>query len=351
MSRVSWYAFSAAWVCAILAVPAHGQAVISTRSGLVHFFEGAVFVAGQPLQAQLGRFATIPEGGELRTEQGRAEVLLTPGVILRVGDRSAIRMVANALSDTRVELLAGSAMVDSSEPAAGTSVTLIYKNWNVRQAEKGAYRLDGAPPRVEVREGEVKVAAAGGDPVNVEQGMDMPLAAVLVPEKSAGESHDPLSEWTQGREESISADNAIAANIQDPASMTGMDLPADSFTYFPMLGLIGPGLAGLDPYSSLNSPPSGLYGTSGLYQTGFYSMYLPGYTYRPLFLGFPTTGIGTSLHSLYPSYRVPVPGSTLQHSLYPPYRSTLPGTSTPRFPTSRPVTPTPHIGVHPIGRR
>jgi len=68
-----------------MVVPARGQAVISTRSGLVHFFEGSVYVAGQPLEARLGKFASIPEGGELRTEQGRAEVLLTPGVFLRIG--------------------------------------------------------------------------------------------------------------------------------------------------------------------------------------------------------------------------------------------------------------------------
>jgi hypothetical protein len=46
-------------------------------------------------------------------------------------------MVANELSDTRVELLAGSAVVDSAEPSSGTSVTLIYRNWNVHFFERG----------------------------------------------------------------------------------------------------------------------------------------------------------------------------------------------------------------------
>ena len=173
----------------------------------------------------------------MRTEQGRAEVLLTPGVILRVREKSAIRMVANALSDTRVEFLAGSAIVESAEPAAGTSVTLIYKDWSIRQPQKGLYRIDCEPSRLQVRDGEAEVSATGGsEPVRVGQGMDLPFASVLVPDKSAGEVRDGLTDWAEGRAESISTDNSIAANIQDPASMTGSNLPADAFTYFPMLG-------------------------------------------------------------------------------------------------------------------
>jgi len=230
MSRVSVYAFSLA-AGAALAVNAYGQAVISTHSGLVHFFEGNVSVAGQPLEQHFGKFTSIPEGAELRTEQGRAEILLTPGVFLRVGEKSAIRMVSTALTDTKVELLAGSAMMESAESAPGTSVTLVYKNWTVRQAHEGNYRIDSDPARVSVRGGSVLVAAAGEAPVTVEQGNDLPLQAILAPEKSAeAETHDSLSDWADGRAQSISADNAISADIQDPAAVSGTYTPMDAFT-------------------------------------------------------------------------------------------------------------------------
>src|SRR5271163_2603282 len=94
----------------VLAVSASGQAVISTHSGVVHYFEGAVYLNDQPLEPRLGRFLSMPEGAELRTEEGRAEVLLTPGVFLRIDRNSAIRMVSSSLADSRVELLSGSAM-------------------------------------------------------------------------------------------------------------------------------------------------------------------------------------------------------------------------------------------------
>src|ERR1700730_354270 len=105
------YAFSSLALVTVLAFPANPQSVISTRSGVIHFFEGAVYLGDVPLAPRLGKFPRMAEGSELRTAQGRAEVLLTPGVFVRTGERSAIRLVGNYLADTRVELLAGSAIL------------------------------------------------------------------------------------------------------------------------------------------------------------------------------------------------------------------------------------------------
>lgn len=87
-----------------LAVPAIGQSVISTHSGVIYYFDGSVYLDNQLLEPHLGKFPSIPQGGQLRTAEGHAEVLLTPGVFLRMGEKSAIRMIANDLSNTKVEL-------------------------------------------------------------------------------------------------------------------------------------------------------------------------------------------------------------------------------------------------------
>ena len=128
------------------------------------------------------------------------------------------------------------------------------------------------------------MAAAGDAPVTVEQGNDLPLEAVLAPEKSAVDAPDSLRDWADGRAQSISADNAIAADIQDPATMNSAYAPMDAFTYFPLLGYPSPAQTTGGVYGGVSPYPSSLYGT-GLYQPGFYSLYLPGYTYRPLLLG------------------------------------------------------------------
>jgi len=285
MSKGRAYAVSTLAAVIALALPANAQSVISIRSGVIHYFEGAVYLGDQFLESHLGTFPSVPVGGELRTAEGRAEVLLTPGAFLRMGEGSAIRMVANDLADTQVELLTGSAMVDSGEPNANTSVTLIYQDWRVHLLQKGVYRIDSDPPRLSVSQGQAEVfAGPGGQPIPVGPGMSLPFGGVLVPERSSGEPGDALGDWAHGRDESIAADNAITAQIdEDPASgMPGVD----GFTYFPFLGVLALG-PGASPYSSFNP-----------YQAGFSSIYLPGYTYRPLMLGLTGHALGTYRPSL-----------------------------------------------------
>jgi hypothetical protein len=223
-----------------LALSAHAQSVISTHSGVIHFFEGTVYVGDQPLESHLGRYPVVPQGGELRTADGRAEVLLTPGVFLRLGQQSEIRMVTNDLANTQVELQTGSAIVDSGESNSDTSVTLIYKGWRVHFLEKGMYRIDSNPPRLTVRQGRAEVFdGAGSQPLAVEQGMNLPFAAVLVPEPSNAQPVDALNDWANGRSQSIMADNAITEQIdEDPDSRTNTaDVDAGAFSYFPFLGV------------------------------------------------------------------------------------------------------------------
>jgi hypothetical protein len=314
MIRRCPYAFSTLAMVTALALPAAGQSVISARSGVIHFFEGSVYLRDQPLEPHPGKFRILAPGDELRTAQGSAEVLLTPGVFLRIGEKSAIRMIANNLADTRVGLLTGSAIVASDEPTANTSVMLICRKWKVHFLREGAYRIDSEPPRLWVDQGKAEVfAEATAAPVSVEQGMDLLFTAVLVPEQSINEPVDELTNWSKGRSESISTDNAIAANISDdPTSADKSGLGPGILTSFPLLGL--PPL-GLGLYSS--------YSSFAPYQPGFNSIYLPGYSYQPLILGSVIVG-----HRPFPGPVVP----RLPH---------------PRPAPIRPV-PRPHVGLHPV---
>ncbi len=334
--RVSALAFLVA-----SAVCANAQAVISTRSGVVHYFEGAVSLSGQPLESRLGKFANMTNGAELRTAQGRAEVLLTPGVVLRVDQNSAIRMLSNSLDDTRVELIEGSAIVDVGELAPGAGLTLLQHGRQITFPQAGLYRLDSTPARLSVREGEAQVAAgSSSSAVTVESGNSLALDEAVANSSTStiggtqgfDGTQDPLDIWSRGREDSISADNAIAANIQDPGTQDASGAidpalvaaglvypPQTGFTQFPMLGL---------------STVSPLYSTMYPYQPGFYSSYLPGYTYRPLFLLVSPTAIRGA------NGRIP--------TIYAPYSQTLiaPRTATTIY-TPRPIS-TPSYGARPV---
>jgi len=333
-----------------LAVLADGQSVISTHAGVVHFFEGAVYLGDQPLESHLGKFPTLPQGGELRTEKGRAEVLLTPGVFLRVGEQTTIRMIANQLSDTRVELVSGSAVIDSAEPASGTSVKLVYKNWSVHFLEQGVYRINSDPPHLWVFNGKAEISGGNqADGVLLGRGMDVAIAPQLTPSQSPDRDHprDGLSQWADGRRQSISADNTIAANIQDPASLSISSPSYDSFTNFPMLGLPSVG-------------PAGVYGSLGTYQPGFSSIYLPGYTYFPTYTLIPlllsSRGYPTPYHPAYVGGLPVVParspvGSPIPVRPVSPISPVSPHPIPVRPPASqpvpvRPVSPAPaHVGV------
>src|SRR5579864_3030907 len=88
------------------------QYVISAHSGVVQYVEGTAYINDNQVDPKFGQFPDIKENQVLRTEEGRAEILLTPGAFLRLSENSSIRMVSNKLTDTRIEILTGSAMVE-----------------------------------------------------------------------------------------------------------------------------------------------------------------------------------------------------------------------------------------------
>jgi hypothetical protein len=248
-------------------------------------------------------------------------------------------MLANQLSDTRVELLAGSAVVDSTDPGSGTSVKVFYKNWNVHFLEQGVYRIDSAPPHLWVFKGKAEVSGGNhGDGVLLSRGMDVAFAPSLAPSQTSDSVHpgDGLSMWADGRRQSISADNTIAANIQDPASLSISTPDFDSFTSFPMLGLPSVG-------------PSGVYSSLATYQPGFNSIYLPGYTYYPTYTLLPLLlGSSANLAPHRPVYGGGLPVLPARLPFTSPVGSPIP--VRPISPRPVPVqSPAPHpIPVHPV---
>ena len=122
---------SAVILMAMTAVVCSAQSVTSAHSGTLHYFEGDVSIDGTPVQSKAGRFSEIEEQSVLRTARGRAEVLLTPGVFLRVGESSALKMLDNRLLSTRLEILSGTVIVESDDPQMSikdSPVALIHQD-------------------------------------------------------------------------------------------------------------------------------------------------------------------------------------------------------------------------------
>src|ERR1035438_3746780 len=186
------------------------------RPGTVNYAEGQVSLNGQTVGArQLGSTEVAP-GQVLETQDGKAEMLMTPGVFLRLSDHSAVKMISPSLIDTRVELLRGSAMVEAAQVEKenhldvvdGTATTMIQK--------RGVYAFKADQPVVMVYDGEAQVqqndrtaelhkgkevALGSGNPQLKTQSFDV----------KAGEANDSLYAWSRLRSEYMAEANMSLA--------------------------------------------------------------------------------------------------------------------------------------------
>src|SRR6476469_4635568 len=161
---------------------AFAQQAISARSGMVHYIEGEVFTGDQKVDGKFGNFPQVKEKQVLRTEEGRAEVLLTPGVFARVGENSSFQMITNSLIDTRLEFLSGSMIVESDDILKDNAVTVVAKDATVHLRKTGIYRFDAEPPELRVLKGAVDVEA-GGKTFELKEGKLLNLTGDMAVEK------------------------------------------------------------------------------------------------------------------------------------------------------------------------
>lgn len=81
------------WIILLCANAAAAQHVVGARAGTVDLTIGEVSADGQPLRATQTNFPLLRDGRRIRTGDGRLELLLAPGVFLRLGERGALRMI------------------------------------------------------------------------------------------------------------------------------------------------------------------------------------------------------------------------------------------------------------------
>ncbi len=230
--------------CLGIAAVASAQQVISAKSGLVNYIEGKVLLDGKPVELKFGNFPSVHNESELRTTgEGRAEVLLGPGAFLRMGESSAFKMVSNRISDTRLEFLAGSMIVECAEFDKDQAVTITYRDATLSLVKKGLYRVDSEPARLMVYDGEAKVTR-DGQIQSVAKSKLLALSGVAVAEKFDNKDGDSLYRWARRRSEYLAVANISAARS---VSNSGLGFMGSSgwawnpfygtYTFLPMSGI------------------------------------------------------------------------------------------------------------------
>lgn len=190
------------------------QQAISAKSGMINYIEGRVLLDGKPVEMKFANFPAVSRQSELRTEEGRAEVLLGPGVFLRMGENSAFKMVSDRISDTQLEFLEGAMVIECAQFGKDESVAITYKDARVTLEKNGVYRFDDQPPRLMVYDGEAKVML-GGQAQIVRKSRTLALEGEAVAEKFDSKAGDALFRWAGRRAEYLALANVSAARSAD----------------------------------------------------------------------------------------------------------------------------------------
>ena len=147
----------------------------SAVPGTINYVEGQATIAGQPLSQNPAGHAALESGQTLQTEKGKVEVLLTPGVFLRVGDHSSVTMLSSELTNTEVRLSQGHAMVEVDEIYPQNNLRVIEGGVIARMMKPGLYDFNLRQNEFRVFDGQARVQDGDLD-VNVKGGHELDIA-------------------------------------------------------------------------------------------------------------------------------------------------------------------------------
>jgi hypothetical protein len=257
------------------ATSAWGQNALSAHSGMIHYVEGRVLLDGQVVEPKVTEFPEVKNDQTLATEDGRAEVLLTPGVFLRLSEDSSFKMISNRLSDTSFEVVSGNALIEVMELLKDNSITVQFKGTTASLDKRGLYRFDAEAGKLRVYDGEINLTE-GEQSVVAKKGKEVAVGNTLTASNFDVKDTDPFYRWAERRSEYIATANVSSAR---QAGSAGLLASTGSWAYNPWYGMFTylPGSGyGYSPFGwSYFSPLTVgnyynyLYYGGGYYNTGY----------------------------------------------------------------------------------
>ncbi len=183
--------------------------------GTLNYVEGQVTVQGQKQTPKLVGTTYLEPNQVLDTGNGNAEILLTPGIFMRIGHNSEVKMISPGLADTQVRLTRGSAMVEVDELFKENDVSVVLDGATTQMEKLGLYDFTANPSSVKVLEGKA-VTFEGDQQVKLTKGHEALLAeAQPLARQSYNKDQieeDPLYRWSKLRSDYATESNVDAAN-------------------------------------------------------------------------------------------------------------------------------------------
>ena len=141
--------------------PQGRQSPRSALPGTVNYVEGQASIDGNPLNTRQNGSTELQPNQSLTTANGKVEMLLTPGVFVRLGDNGDIRMVSNGLSNPTIEVVRGEAMIEVDRQTTGAKIDVLDHGATASVLKYGLYRFNGDDGRIEVIDGRLQVTENG----------------------------------------------------------------------------------------------------------------------------------------------------------------------------------------------
>lgn len=178
---------------------ARGNVPRSSQVGALEYVEGYTFVNGKAVNAGKEALPILGNGESLRTDVGHAEIILTPGVFLRLDARSEVHLVSGSLTDTRLHLDRGAMMLEVDDLHKDNRIRVETGSGTVLVLKTGLYRFEAEPARVQVLDGRVEVAGVNRA-LKAGKHREVLLASGLV-RGFKSEPNDELDRWSRLRSE------------------------------------------------------------------------------------------------------------------------------------------------------
>lgn len=175
--RLSWMrAFAGLFLAVVLSVPMWGdtRGANTALPGTLNYVEGQASMGTETLNSKSIGSAELQKGQTLTTDDGKAEMLLTPGVFLRLDSHSAVTMLSPSLTDTRVEVRQGRALLEVAELYQQNDIQILENGATTRVEKPGLYDFDAARNQVRVFDGKAVVRDGDRD-VTLKGGREVSL--------------------------------------------------------------------------------------------------------------------------------------------------------------------------------
>jgi uncharacterized membrane protein YgcG len=211
--------FASLFLAALLSVPAWASNNASSNSavpGTLNYVEGQAYIADQPLDHNSIGETTLEVGQSINTDKGKAEILLTPGVFLRIGDNSWVKMVTAGLADTEVRVDQGHAMVEVDQIYPQNDLQVTMGQATARLLKPGLYDFDLQQNQLRVFDGEAMVQE-GDRQIKVKGGHDLAVGGNALYKEAKFDKKamngDDLYRWSSLRSDYVAEANVDAARI------------------------------------------------------------------------------------------------------------------------------------------